>query len=386
MKSAPVRIQLIAMLAALAVAGPVVLAGCGDDGGIEDGQTSVDVSTAEAEGEPSGDLTVSNWALYVDKETIPEFEQSTGIDMKYVEDINSYDEFFAKMQPLLADGESGGRSLMVASDWLAKKLYDLGYIQKLDKDALEPALSRINPDLRPSETDPDHDFSIPWQGGMTGLIVNQTEAPEITSVNDIFDPQYKGRVELVSELRETVPLVMKAEGIDPAEATTDDWLAAIDKIGDAIDSGQIRRVTGGDYSKDLATGDAVAVIGWAADANQLQADNPDLQWVMPDEGCIIWYDNWVVPVGAPNPTAAYEWINYTYEPHHQAQIDAYVNAITPVAGVQKIFERTDPELAKNPLIFPDKDSAANCSSTLSPPGSPAEQRPVEKAWSEALTG
>ena len=193
-------------------------------------------------------------------------------------------------------------------------------------------------------------------------------------------------MELVSELRETVPLVMKAEGIDPAEATTDDWLAAIDKIGDAIDSGQIRRVTGGDYSKDLATGDAVAVIGWAADANQLQADNPDLQWVMPDEGCIIWYDNWVVPVGAPNPTAAYEWINYTYEPHHQAQIDAYVNAITPVAGVQKIFEKTDPELAKNPLIFPDKDSAANCSSTLSPPGSPAEQRPVEKAWSEALTG
>ena len=172
MKSAPVRIQLIAMLAALAVAGPIVLAGCGDDGGIEDEQTSVDVSTAEAEGEPSGDLTVSNWALYVDKETIPEFEQSTGIDMKYVEDINSYDEFFAKMQPLLADGESGGRSLMVASDWLAKKLYDLGYIQKLDKDALEPALSRINPDLRPSETDPDHDFSIPWQGGMTGLIVN----------------------------------------------------------------------------------------------------------------------------------------------------------------------------------------------------------------------
>ena len=191
----------------------------------------MDVSTAEAVGEPSGDLTVSNWALYVDKKTIPEFEQSTGIDMKYVEDINSYDEFFAKMQPLLADGESGGRSLMVASDWLAKKLYDLGYIQKLDKDALEPALSRINPDLRPSETDPNHDFSIPWQGGMTGLIVNTSEAPEISSVNDIFDPQYKGRVELVSELRETVPLVMKAEGIDPAEATTDDWLAAIDKIG-----------------------------------------------------------------------------------------------------------------------------------------------------------
>ena len=169
------------------------------------------------------------------------------------------------------------------------------------------------------------------------------------SVNDIFDPKYKGQVEVVTELREVVPLVMKAEGIDPADGDhRRTGSTAIDKIEQAVDSGQIRRFTGGDYSKDLATGDAVAVIGWAADAIQLQADNPDLQWVMPDEGCIIWYDNWVVPVGAPNPTAAYEWINYTYEPEHQAQIDAYVNAITPVAGVQEIFQKTDPRAGQEP--------------------------------------
>ena len=105
---------------------------------------------------------------------------------------------------------------------------------------------------------------------------------------------------------------------------------------------------GGDYAKDMAPGDAVAAIAWGADAIQLQADNPDMQWVMPDEGCILWSDNWVIPVGAPNPTAAYEFINYTYEPQNQAQIVAYVSPVTPVAGVQEIFEKTDPELAKNP--------------------------------------
>ena len=359
---------------------------CGDGGGIENDSGPAEISTATAEGPPSGDLTISNWALYVDKKTIPEFERSSGISVDYVEDINSYEEFFAKMQPLLADGESGGRSLMVASDWLAEKLYDLGYIQRLDQDALAPSLEALNPDLKTSETDPGHEFSIPWQGGLTGLIVNTDEAPEITSVNDLFDPAYKGRIEMVSEFRETVPLVMKAAGVDPATASEEDWLTAIAKIGEAVDSGQIRRVTGGDYSKDLASGDAVAVIGWAADANQLQADKAGLEWVMPDEGCIVWYDNWVVPVGAPNPTAAYEWINYTYEPEHQAQIDAYVNAITPALGVKEIFEQTEPDLADNPLIFPSEDYTSECSATVSPPGTPEEQRSVEEAWSEAVQG
>ena len=205
----------------------------------------------KAEGKPSGDLTISNWALYIDKQTIPEFEQATGINVDYIEDINSYDEFFGKMQPLLAQGESGGRSLMVATDWLAKKMYDLGYIQKLDKEALAPAFKHLNPDVKAPSSDPNWDFSIPWQGGMTGLIVNKKLAPDVHSINDLFDPKYKGKVEMVTELREVVPLVMKAEGIDPDTASTQDWLDAIDKLKQAGQSGQIRRFTGGDYAKDL---------------------------------------------------------------------------------------------------------------------------------------
>src|SRR5436309_498830 len=125
--------------ASFVLAASLALAACGGGGGIEGSNGSVTVSTAKAEGTPSGDLTISNWPLYIDKQTIPEFEQKTGISVKYIEDINSYDEFFGKMQPLLAKGDSGARSLMVATDWLAKKEYDLGYIQKLDKAALAPA-------------------------------------------------------------------------------------------------------------------------------------------------------------------------------------------------------------------------------------------------------
>ena len=378
------RLHLVAAIAGLIAA--LGLAACGgDDGGIDGGSTTAEVGVAQAEGEPTGELTISNWPLYVDKRTIPEFEQATGVSVKYVEDINSYDEFFGKMQPQLADGQSGGRSLMVASDALAKKEYDLGYIQRLDKEALAPALEHLSP-VASQGGDPDHQYSIPWQGGMTGLIVNEQLAPDVTSVNDIFDPKYEGKVEMVTELREVVPLVMKADGIDPAMATEQDWLDTIEKIKQAGESGQIRRFTGNDYARDLAVGDAVAVIGWAADAFQLQADNPDLQWVMPDEGCILWWDNWVIPVGAPNPTAAYAFINYAYEPEHQAQIDAWTGSVTPGTGVREILRKTAPEMADSELVFPSEEYTKNCSPTTATPGDADAEQRIERAWSEATGG
>jgi spermidine/putrescine transport system substrate-binding protein len=366
--------------AAAGLIAALALGACG--GGIDDDSTTTDVAVAKAEGKPSGELTISNWPLYIDKQTIPEFEQATGVSVKYIEDINSYDEFFGKMQPLLADGQSGGRSLMVASDALAKKEYDLGYIQRLDTAALGPALEHLSP-VASQGGDPDHQYSIPWQGGMTGLIVNKELAPDVTSVNDLFDPKYKGKVEMVTELREVVPLFMKADGIDPATASEQDWLDTIDKIKAAGESGQIRRFTGNDYARDLAAGDAVAVVGWAADAFQLQADNPDLRWVMPDEGCVLWWDNWVIPVGAPNPTAAYAFINYAYEPEHQAQIDAWTGSVTPGTGVREILQKTAPEMADSPLVFPSEQYTRNCSPTTATPGDAEAEHRIERAWSAA---
>lgn len=374
------RLGVVALTLVLLAA---ILAACGSDDKIGGG-SSEEVQVAAAEGEPEGDLTISNWALYIDKNTIPDFESETSVVVDYVEEINSYSQFFGKMQPLLDRGESGGRSLMVANDVLAQRMYDLGYLQKLDKDALAPAFENLSDQIKAPASDPNWDYTIPWQGGMTGLIVNAEEAPDFDSVNDFFDPKYKGRVEVITELQEAVPMVMKGEGIEPEDATEEDWMAAIDKLEQAADSGQIRRFTGGDYARDLANGDAVAVMGWAADAIQLQADNPELEWRMPAEGCMVWWDNWVVPVGAPNPTAAYEWINYTYEPEHQAQIVGWTSAVTPVAGVQEILEKSDPKAAKSELIFPSAEYTSDCSTPINPPGDAEARARVEQAWEAAI--
>jgi spermidine/putrescine transport system substrate-binding protein len=206
----------------------------------------------------------------------------------------------------------------------------------------------------------------------------------VTSICDLFDPQYKGKVEMLTEMRDTVPLVMKCDGVDLAKATEQDWLDAIAKIGDAADSGQIRRFTGNDYARDLASGDAEAVIGWSGDAVQLLADNPNIEWRMPDEGCMIWADNMVIPVGAPNPTAAEAWMNYVYDPTHQAQIEEYVNYVSPVAGTKEVLLKQDPELANNTLVFPSDKFLEPCDTAPTITGK--EEQTITQAFEAVVNG
>ena len=338
--------------------------------------------TVKLTGKPSGDLTISNWPLYIDKQTVPDFEKATGVSVKYIEDINDNSEFLAKMQPLLADGQSGGRSMFVMTDWMAKKMYDLGYLQNLDKSAIPNVKKNLIPSLKHPTFDPNRDFSVPWQSGLTGLIVNAKLAPDVHSISDLFDPKYKGQVEMLTELRDTVPLVMLSMGINPDTATEDDWMAAIDKIKKAVDSGQIRRFSGNDYARDLANGDAAAIIGWSGDAVQLQADNPDIQFRMPTEGCTFFSDNMVIPVGAPNPTAAEAFMNYVYDPKNQAQITAYNYYVTPVNGVKPILEKTAPAAAKSQLVFPSKQFTKNCVNEPTLEG--AEEQRVTRAFEGVL--
>ena len=376
------RRTIIALMVGLAA---LLLAACGGDS-VGGGDEDAEVQVAAAEGEASGDLNISNWPFYIDNKTVPEFEQETGISVEYNEDVNDNSSFFGKVQPLLDNGESGGRDIMVVTDWMAKKMYDLGYLQDFDQEAVAPAKENLRADVASPEFDPERNFSLPWQSGLTGLVVNSAEAPDVESINDLFDPEYKGRVTMLTELRDTVPLVMKADGIDPVDATTEDWMAAIEKIREAADSGQIRRFTGNDYTKDLANGDAVAVIGWSGDAVQLQADDPNIEFRMPTEGCMLWSDNMVIPVGAPNPTAAYEWMNYVYEPENQAQITAYNSYVQPVDGVREIFEKEDPALAKDPLVFPDEEYTGDCTTQVDPPGTPEEVAEVEREFQSVITG
>jgi len=373
------------IVAVLALAASMVLVACGGGGGGLGGSDNSDVTTATG-GDPTGSLKISNWPLYIDGQTIKNFQNETGIKTTYTEDVNDNNEFFGKVQPLLSQGDSGGRDIIIVTDWMAQKMYDLGYIQNLDKAKIPNVEKNLIPSLQHPAFDPDRKYSVPWQSGMTGLVVRKDLAPDVKSINDLFDPKYKGKVTMLTEMRDTVPLVMAADGIDPTDATKQDWLDAIDKLKKASDSGQIRRFTGNDYIQDMAKGDVVAAIGWSGDAVQAESDNPNIAYVQPEQGCSLWSDNMLIPVGAPNPAAAYKFMDYVYEPKNQAKITAYVNYVSPVKGVKEILLKQDPDIANNELIFPSEEFTKNCFAQVSPPGDEADQQEVEQAFQDVVTG
>jgi spermidine/putrescine transport system substrate-binding protein len=362
----------------------LALAACGDNGG---GGGGSEAPVAKG-GKPTGEVTISNWPGYIDpgkNGTVAEFEKASGIDVNYIEDINDNLQFFGKLQPLLANGNSGGRSLFVVTDWLAKQMFDLGYLERLNHTDLKTVFQNIAPQFEQSESDPGRQFSVPWQGGLTGIwVITSSEGNEIHSMRDLFDPKYKGKVTLLTEMRDTVPLVMQMQGADPQDFTKEDWEKAIDFLKKETDSGQIRRYTGNEYTEDLTSGNIVAALGWSGDRSLIGRN--DVEWRSPTEGCDTFFDQMVIPIGAPNTAAALAFMNFAYRPDVQADIAEYVNYVTPVNGVQEIVKKDDPELGNDPLIFPSAKSLQGCSEDPNPPGSAEDQQAITEKFQDLITG
>jgi spermidine/putrescine transport system substrate-binding protein len=373
-------------LAIAALSSTLALAACGGGGGSVGGGEAGTIPVAKG-GTPSGSVLISNWPGYIDpgaNGTVAAFQKETGVNTTYKEDVNDNVVFFNKLKPELDQGSSGGRSLFVVTDWMAKRMYDLGYLQQLNHADLPTVFQNILLQFEKSTVDPGRKFSIPWQGGQTGIWVDTSKAPEIHSVADLFNPKYKGKVEMLTEMRDTVPLVLQSQGIDPNTATKDQWLAAIDKLRAARDSGQIRKFTGNEYTEDLTSGNIVAAMGWSGDGSLI--GNKNAEWRRPTDGCDTFFDQMVIPRGAPNTAAALAFMNYAYKPQIAANITDFVQYVTPVNGVRPILEKTDPKVANDPKIFPTEQEIAPCSEDPDPPGSAQDVADVEAAFQEVVSG
>jgi spermidine/putrescine transport system substrate-binding protein len=342
---------------ALSASALAYLAACGTDepsGG--DGEKAAEEKTIP-KGEIASSMYFANWPLYIDEKrsALKSFQEKNGTKIKYVEEVNDNDQFFGKVRQQYEQGSSGGRDIHVVTDWMADRMIRLGYVQKFDKSTMPTADANLIERLKSPPFDPKRDFSMPWQSGLTGIIYRKDLVKrEPKSVEDLFDPAYKGKVTMLSEMRDSVGLVTAWQGGDPEKATVDEYLKAIEKIQEGVDSGQIRGFTGNEYIKDIPKGDSVVIFGWSGDAVQLKADNPNIEFVLPESGGMLWTDNMQIPVGAPHAYTAEKFIDYVYQPEVQAPIEAYVNYICPVNGTKEVIAKTDKELAENPLIFPDE--------------------------------
>ncbi|MFC7813516.1 MULTISPECIES: polyamine ABC transporter substrate-binding protein [unclassified Streptomyces] len=349
---------------ALAAGGLGTLSACGiPPAGKTEGSVSSDDRSKEEK-----EVSFSNWTEYMDIDesgrrhpTLEAFTKRTGIKVKYTEDINDNSEFFGKIQPQLSAGQETGRDIIVLTDWLAARLIRLGWVQKLDPANLPHAFANLSPQFRDPDWDPGRAYSYPWQGIATVIAYNKKalDGVEVKSVSDLLDnPKLKGRVGFLTEMRDTVGMTLLDMGKDPARFSDDDYDAAIARLQKGVDSGQIRRFTGNDYTADINKGDFAACLAWAGDVVQLKADNPDVDFVIPDSGYITSSDNMLVPNKARHKTNAERLMDYYYEPGPAAQLAAYINFVCPVDGVKDELAKIDEDAANNPLIIPDKDMQA----------------------------
>jgi spermidine/putrescine transport system substrate-binding protein len=350
-----------AALGGAALTIPGFLAACGGSGGIEgSGATTAAAGTAgPADTTLAGTLRMSNWPLYIDidektkkRPTLDQFTEKTGVKVDYIEDVNDNDEWFGKNQAALSQGQSIDRDITVLTDWMAGRMVRLGYVEKLDKSAIPNASNLVDTLASPS-FDPNREYTLPWQSGMTGIGFNPDRSGEVTSIEQLLeDPKLKGKVTFLTEMPDTMGLLLQLDGANPSDFTDAQWNKAIDRLQKAVDSGQIRQFTGNDYSGLLAKGDIWACVAWSGDMVQLQLDNPKLKFNIPESGGMIWTDNMMIPTGGDVFTAS-TFMNFVYDPKIAAQIEAYVNYICPVDGAQEEAAKIDPALAANELIFPD---------------------------------
>ena len=336
----------------------------------------------------TGSVRWGNWPLYLDYDeetqlypTLEAFTESTGIAAEYFEDYNDNDEFFGKVQAQLKLKEDIGYDIVTPTDWMAARWIRLGYIQKFDKTNI-PNAGNILDTLASPSFDPMREQSLTWQGIMGGFGWNVEKNPKgIRTLDDLFSPANKGKIVVLSEMRDTVGIILRDQGVDLTTVTEDQFMTAVEYLEKRIADGWIRGVKGNEYAEDLTAGDATAVIGWSGDMFILKSENEGkFDFAIPESGGTISGDNLMIPytATAEAKASAEKLINWYYDPAIAAEVAAYVNYVTPVKGAQAEMEKIDPALAASEFIFPTEKTMANLSVFRSL--TPTE----ETTWTEAF--
>ena len=328
------------------------------------------ITASESASAAPATVRFGNWSLYLDYDnktkkypTLVDFTKKTGIQVKYMEAIDDNDSFTAKVTPQLKLKKDIGYDVVAPTEWMAERWIKSGFAQKFDE-AQIPNKKNVLPFLLNRPLDPGRHYTLPWAGIIAGLAWNKKIIPGgLTSIEDkvhperglFSNPKLKGKIEVLSEMRDTVGLIMMWQGVDITKPFTQaQWDNALAYLQKKIKDGWIRQIKGQSYAEDLISGDAVAVIGWSGDINQLNLQNNNqFGFGLPESGATFSTDNMLIPSTSPNKAGAQALINYYYDPVVAARVSNYIAYVCPVAGAQDAMAKLNPAQAKNPLIFPD---------------------------------
>ncbi|GAA2564556.1 polyamine ABC transporter substrate-binding protein [Mycolicibacterium diernhoferi] len=343
-----------AAAAAAAVLGSSFLAACGSDGG-----SSSDTSSAAQD---EALLRVSNWPLYMADGFVAAFQTASGITVDYKEDFNDNEQWFAKVKEPLSRKQDIGTDLVVPTEFMAARVKGLGWLNEISESGV-PNRKNLRADLLDSQVDPGRKFTAPYMTGMVGLAYNRAATGrDIRTIDDLWDPAFKGRVSLFSDVQDGLGMIMLSQGNSPENPTTESIQKAVDLVREQKDRGQIRRFTGNDYADDLAAGNIAVAQAYSGDVVQLQADNPDLQFIVPESGGDWFIDTMVVPYTTRNQKGAEAWIDYIYDRANYAKLVAYTQFVGVLSDMTDELAKVDPAAAANPLINPTPEVQAQLKS------------------------
>lgn len=345
-------LSVSALLGSCAIEGQAITGAAGE----EDELTTTKVQ---------GELTFANWPAYIDKAkgespTLKEFTRATDIEVNYKEVINDNLSFFATIREPLANGQAVDWDLIVVTDWLISKMANLGQLETLDHSLLGNFDANAGEIYKDPSYDPNNAHSVPWQAGITGIAYNRAlTGKDITSVEELFNPEYAGRVGMFTEMRDTMSLVLLGMGVEPENATEEDVRAVQERLIQQREDGIVRQYYGNDYVQPLENGDLALTIAWSGDVLSAELSDPDISFVVPNEGGILWVDNMAIPQNAAHPIDALEMMNFVYRPDIAAQMTAWINYISPVPAAQDILTKSSDaytrKVASSPLVFPTPD-------------------------------
>jgi spermidine/putrescine transport system substrate-binding protein len=346
------------------------LAACGVKGQKAAPPKQNDVQKYWADKTKHGHVNFANWPLYMDKGRTPlkAFTQATGITVTYREVIQDDPQWFGKIQPQLQAGQSIGYDLMVVTNGVElTKLIELGYLIPLDHSKLPNFTKNADPIYKKESFDAGNVYSIPYATGITGIAYDPKKTGrEITSMQDLWDPAFKGKVGMMSDAQEIGNFGMFALGIDPEKSTPDDWKKAGAKLREQKSKGIVRKYYEQDYIDALTRGDVWLTMAWSGDIFQQNlSEKSDLKFVIPKEGATIWTDNLMIPKTADNPVDAIMLMDFLYQPDIAGKLAEIISYVTPVPSAKASIaadaakasgsdQKTLQAVANSPLVFPSE--------------------------------
>ncbi len=309
------------------------------------------IDKSNSEGTSNNVVKVYNWGDYIDEDVIAQFEEETGITVIY-DTFSTNEELYAKISsdPSLYD-------VICPSDYMIEKMIQNNLLAKINWDNV-PNVKNIDPLMmkRVSDFDSNNQYTLPYTFGTVGILYNTTMVDEdITSWDVLWDETYKNNIIMQDSVRDAFAVALKKLGYSLNSTNEHELEEAKDLLRSQYPL--VKAYAIDEVRDKMINGAAALGVIYSGEYLYCTEENPDLAYVVPEEGSNLWIDGWVITSGSKNKENAEKWLNFLARPDIALKNFEYITYATPNKAAQ---EMVDEEYLENPAVFPDEETINRC--------------------------